>query len=319
MIMHTPPPPPQPMPITIYVHGTQMHALFDDVDLRTFLPPVSQTSAGLKSVKELPQTHLIRSMLEHLAQSDQKQFPFDGIYTFGWSGSIRVKERENAGYELFQLISSLSKEYASLHGTSPEITLIAHSHGSNVALHMAQYADDAPFSLTRTILLACPVQQRTATYAKNRIFERIYSIHSHDDHIQTMDQGSLQTLQMLLEQWKTDRKIDVNEWRSAMQKNKWKLGSDRHFATQLNLIQTHIIWDSEPEHDWDKMEKGLTFELAKYRIRYFFAKRQRGVLHTEFTTPSFFKQLPKLLSKLDQEWAKHGIPSACITHSIAGH
>ncbi len=319
MFMHTPPPPPpQPMPITIFVHGTQMAALFNDVDMSSVLPQVGKTPPGLIAAQDLPEDHLVRNMLHVLATADSKQFPFAGMYTFGWTGGIQVQERCAAGKALFELIRSLSLSYEELHGSRPHITLITHSHGGNVSLHMAEHAYDPSIRINRTLLLACPVQPRTAHNAQHPLFEKIYSIHSHDDQIQIMDQGSLQILRSLIEKGKQDKWINIPEWRETIKTNKWELGSDRHFGTQNNLLQANITWNQEPVHEAHSIEAGLKFELHFYKATHLLSSQNRGVLHTEFTTPVFFQQLSTLLGLLDTKWAASGTPSACLQLSIAG-
>ncbi len=319
MFMHTPPPPPpQPMPITIFVHGTQMYALFKDIDVRPIVPAVTQTPPGLIAAKSLPKNHLVRTLFDALSKADPQQFPFAGIYAFGWSGGIQVKERMSAAKMLYNLIRALTQEYEKLHASAPEITLITHSHGGNVVLHLTNYGEDIPLSIKRTLLLACPVQERTAAYTQHPFFQTLYSLHSHDDQFHTMDQGSLQLLREFIEKRQKDKAINPKEFIQAIRSNKWQLGSRRHFATQNNLIQAELTWESKPMHQAHSFDKSLIFERALYKTMHPFSFKGHGVLHTEFTTPLFFKQIPDIIQNLDKEWAKNGPVSHCLTLSIAG-
>jgi hypothetical protein len=319
MLMHTPPPPPpKPMPITIFVHGTQMSALFKDIDMRSIVPAVMQTPAGLIAAKSLPENHMVRMLFDALSKANPQQFPFAGIYAFGWSGGIQVKERMGAAKTLFNLIRALTQEYEKLHDSVPEITLITHSHGGNVILHLTECCEDVPISIKRALLLACPVQEQTAAYTQHSLFQSLYSLHSHDDLLQIIDQGSLQLPRKLIETWQQDKVINPKKFIQTIRNNKWQLGSGRHFSTQNNLIQAELTWQSEPMHQPYNVDKGLIFERALYKATHPFSPTNRGVLHTEFTTPAFFKQIPDIIQNLDTEWAKNGPVSHCLTLSIAG-
>ena len=319
MLMHPPPPPPpQPIPITIFVHGTQMYALFKDIDMRSMVPAVTQTPPGLISAKSLPENHLIRTLFDALSNTNNQQFPFDGMYAFGWSGDIQVTERMSAAKMLFNLIRALTQAYEELHESVPEITLITHSHGGNVVLHLTEYCENLPFSIKYALLLACPVQERTAAYPSHPLFQSLYSLHSHDDRFQIIDQDSLQLPRELIEKWQKDETINPKEFIQAIRNNKWQLGSGRHFATQNNLIQASLSWESEPTNQSSNVDKGLIFERAFYKTTHPFSLTKRGVLHTEFTTPEFFKQIPYIIQNLNAEWAKNGPVSHCLTLSIAG-
>jgi len=337
MMMHPPPPPPQPMPITIFVHGTQIHALFKDVDIRRFFPANTQSPPGLNHAQDLSQEHVISKFFTALSSSHPIQFPLRGMYTFGWSGGIEVKERCTAAKQLFDLIQTLAKAYHAKHGTHPELTLITHSHGGNVVLHMAeQYTQDSCI-IARTLLLACPVQELTDFYTHSPLFKKIYALHSHDDRFQIMDQRSLQLPRSVIDTWRENKQIKINELIKTIQTVTWKFGSERHFAVQPNLIQAEIKWHTAPIHNPDEVDKGLFVELKlyealkmyrelslrdiikMYRSLYTFSFQERGLLHTEFTTPSFFRRIPTIIQELDEKQALNGTNSLCIAHSIAGN
>lgn len=335
MIMHPPPPPPKPTPITIFVHGTQIHALFKDVDIRRFFPANTQSPPGLCRKNDLPKNHAILHLLNAI---DSPSFSDAGMYSFGWSGGIEVKERRAGGKQLFDLIQALAQSYQELHRATPEITIITHSHGGNVALHMAEWYDvNRSYTITRTLLLACPVQELTSFYTHSPLFKKIYALHSHDDRFQIMDQRSLQLPRSLFDTWKENRQVKMQELIETIQTVTWKFGSERHFATQQNLIQAEITWHSAPLHDPKKVDNGLFMELKlyealkmyrevslrdiikMYKALYTFSFQERGLLHTEFTTPSFFKYIPALLHDLDEKQAVDKQSSLCIRHSIAGN
>jgi thioesterase domain-containing protein len=295
-----------------------MYALFNDIDMRSMMPSVTQTPPGLVAAYTLEDTHAVHKIFCALANAHPQQFPFAGMYAFGWSGGIQVQERKSAAHELFNLIQALAQKYKDLHGTSPNITLITHSHGGNLALHMAKHASEESCSIQRLILLSCPVQEKTASYTQHPFFNKLYSLHSHDDWFQTMDQESLQAPRKIIEKWQKEKTFNAQEFLQAIRKNKWELGSARHFATYVNLIQAQLIWEHEPKYHVGHNDKALMCERILYKALHPFSHAKRGMLHTEFTTPLFFKQLPHILQKLDAEWAQYGPVSHCLALSIAG-
>ncbi len=248
MFIHSPPPPPtQPMPLTIFVHGTQMHALVKDRDVRAYFPAETQTPTGLTTAESLPATHQISRILHTLSTADCQAFPFEGMYAFGWSGSIEVEERRSAAKALFDLIQSLAQAYDHIHHAPPEITVITHSHGGNVVLHMAEVCDTPCYILKRTVFLACPIQERTAPYSSNPFFNTIYSLHSHHDLGQTLDQEALQHIRTAY----ADQTANVFNFGQMLfkeiQSTKWKLGSGRHFEPPFHVRQAEVVWQSEPQ------------------------------------------------------------------------
>ena len=75
-----------------------------------------------------------------------------------------------------------------------EITLITHSHGGNVALYLAQVAEennDPTFKIKRLILTGCQIQDETECYAQSPLFEKIYSLYSVIDFLQVADPQGL--------------------------------------------------------------------------------------------------------------------------------
>ncbi len=322
MFMQAPPPPPsQQTPITIFVHGTQMHTLFRDVDLSGWLPPSTQTSAGLHAAKTLDKEHQIKKCLNALTKADTKQFSLESSYVFGWSGEIEVEVRKQAGKDLFDLLKALSLSYEQLHHKRPTITIITHSHGGNILLHMAEQCAEAnaPFEISRLILMAVPVQEITLSHISSPIFKTIYSLHSHDDHVQIMDQEWAQTFRSFLKEHPDMGHLQaLRSIATQIQKAQInKIGSGRHFGSQNNLIQSSICWQTEPIHT-EYVDKGLIFELMFYRAQHWFHNSSRGVMHTEFTTPVFFEKIPFILDKLDTERASQGPLSRCLSLPIDG-
>src|SRR5690606_21498756 len=65
--------------------------------------------------------------------------------------------------------------------------IIAHSHGGNLALHMAKIRTaPSPLTVKSLILLACPVQEKTMHLIDTPMFQRIYSLYSSFDLVQVL-------------------------------------------------------------------------------------------------------------------------------------
>jgi hypothetical protein len=111
-------------------------------------------------------------------------FAAQSVYVFGWQGALGFAIREQAARQLYQSI----KEYRG------PITIIAHSHGCNVALNLAKIAHEdtnTHLCINKLILLAGPVQHVTEQYVDSPLFKRIYSFYSKIDIAQVIDPQGL--------------------------------------------------------------------------------------------------------------------------------
>lgn len=161
-------------PVVLYIHGT-------------IFPLVAKFTRhhmernGLYRYTQLPpdQQHKRLSMAQALCQADSKQFPSTSFYKFYWKGGLTMAARKKAAEEIYALLSS----------HEGPITIIAHSHGCNVALHLAELLqkEHQSLSIDRLILLAPPVQHATAQLISSSLFKRIYSFYSNADVLQVAD------------------------------------------------------------------------------------------------------------------------------------
>ena len=140
------------------------------------------------------------------------------FYLFGWSGKLSYQEREDTARILYNEIKALIAEYKKQYGTTPALRLITHSHGGNVALNLAKIkeAGDTEFVIDELILLACPVQIKTAPLIKDKLFKKIYSLYSTRDLIQI---------------------LDPQEVYNNLKEKRFPLFSQRRFPDQANLRQ----------------------------------------------------------------------------------
>lgn len=119
------------------------------------------------------------------------------FYTFNWSGIINHKKRVRAARKLYLALIEESQRLSKEKNLSVKINLIAHSHGSNVALNLAQIDKDINkeidkenkknLVINKLIIVGGPVQSETEDYINSKMFEKIYHIYSMGDHVQVLD------------------------------------------------------------------------------------------------------------------------------------
>ena len=256
--------------ITIFIHGTLPPApVLKITGIANFLA----SPQGINKITNLDLKYHNVQIGYALAKADPNKFDINKFYLFGWSGSLNSEKRKLAARDLYRQINLITKEYYQEYKITPSVRLIGSSHGGNVALYLKEIAEeniDSNFSIEELILLACPVQIKTAKFIHHKIFKRAYSLHSHHDIIQVLDP---QGIHKLIEILKTN---GLNL--SAMQIS--RLGpifSHRHFKHAQNLKQI-----------WIKIN-------------------DRNLLHIEFLFLKFIEQLPKILEMTDRNEAKQKI------------
>ncbi len=121
--------------------------------------------------------------LQHLYPTFNKKITF---YNFGWNGMLSRGERQKAAADLYNQIVA---KFYNKKNKNPQITIIAHSHGGNVALNLAQQEEiqKNKVKIKHLILLGTPIQKETEKLVSHEIFETVYNIFSTGDKIQIMD------------------------------------------------------------------------------------------------------------------------------------
>lgn len=184
--------------ITVWIHGTQPS--FDKVPgkrLRTALirhaHELFYCKSGLHSINTQPKTNRHHEFARLLHEVDPMRFPVEYFYTFGWSGDLNFDVRYQAGKYLYLDLVKLVDEFVHAHGVTPNIRLITHSHGGNVALNLslAQAEYGKNLVVNELVLLACPVQEKTAFLVQDTLFKKIYSLYSSLDVLQIVDPQGL--------------------------------------------------------------------------------------------------------------------------------
>lgn len=213
--------------LTVWVHGTTIRAVIP-IKISGF----HFDAALMPFTKLRPNSQAYRRSLA-LNQGDNQRFPLDNFYLFRWNGMLNTRERHAASQKLYHYLNDKIAQIRSETGKDPIVTIIAHSHGGNIALNLASLIgnNQAKLVIHNLILLACPVQSHTAHWVKHDIFEKIYVFYSSGDWIQ----------------------------RLALQNN--KRFADRKFDKITGLANKliHIKTSWQRYHLWHNDFKGLAF------------------------------------------------------------
>lgn len=174
-------------PITIWVHGTRF---FPEGVFDTFF----FSKQGLNHYTSIAPYYHQHKLATTLIAADPQMFCAEHFYLFGWNGALSFKEREKAARKLYEDLKVVRQKYKQTYGTEPYIRMLAHSHGSNVILLLAQVKDpeDHSFFINQLILMGTPVQKQTKNYACADCFGKVYSLYSMLDVLQVIDPQGLQ-------------------------------------------------------------------------------------------------------------------------------
>lgn len=204
--------------ITIWVHGTRFSKLLLKNFFRS-IPGLQLPDAYNKSNNQFDIAHA-------LFAADPINFPLDDMRMFGWSGKLSHEARLQAAKDLYTELLELIKDYEKKYGFRPNIRIITHSHGGNVAFLLCQAAAEHTEKLVidELILLACPVQRATMCYSSNPMFKKIIAIFSPIDLIQVADPQGLYELKDTV----------------TGKKQNGPFFSNRRFPAQENLVQLKV-------------------------------------------------------------------------------
>jgi len=245
--------------ITVWVHGTQ-------TGLTTVLPAFFRTIPGMQPAKAYDKKNNLFTIAKTLSTTDPANFPFENIYLFGWSGIPSNHARKQAARQLYNELITLIEKYKQQYGTTPTVRIITHSHGGNVALRLAKINKKTTthLDIDELILLACPVQQKTAHLISHDMFKKIYSLYSKADLTQVIDPQILYPFTNALFHYK---KITRNLFAKIykLYKEQTSFFSERLFVEQKNLTQKAVTING------------------------------RGLWHVEFILKKFVSRLPKMI------------------------
>ena len=202
---------------TIFIHGT----IFPVVSR---LMNGGRYPHGLVPVVDIKENTRLTRLARTLENADAMSFPTGSFYFYSWSGVLNFNERKKAAKLLFSALCD----------HQGPITIIAHSHGCNVALYLAELAEEQgkPLQIDSLILCAPPVQKPTAHLIKSPIFKKIYSFYSTADIVQVLDPQGL---------YEETKKISIDTP---------PLFSQRLFQDTSNLVQTRVLFNKKsPGHE----------------------------------------------------------------------
>ncbi len=117
---------------------------------------------------------------------------YNHYYAFGWSGLLSHKKRLEASQLLYDQLCDLIEQYKQHYGATPEITLVAHSHGGNVAKLLAQVEKDrnCHLKIKYLVMYGTPIQSETASMIESDIIGTCISCYSDGDSVQGSDMFS---------------------------------------------------------------------------------------------------------------------------------
>ncbi len=255
-----------PPPITIWIHGTRF---FPEGVLDTYFFSLP----GLNHYASIEPKYHQRRLAETLIGIDPGQYNAEHFYLFGWNGALSFKEREKAAKKLYEDLKKVRQNYKQTYGCEPYIRMLAHSHGGNVILLLAQVKDlqDTDFLVNEVILMATPVQKQTKDYACAACFGKVYSLYSMLDVLQVIDPQGLQqkdTQALFSERFfPTHEKIE----QIAIKYNNRSIMHiefvKRKFIAQIPTILAEIeVWQKSENlsaQDWAKKDKCLCINTKR--------------------------------------------------------
>lgn len=108
---------------------------------------------------------------------------------FGWTGFLHNGARKEAGYELYQALCDYRDSLVMQYNIDPEIDIVAHSHGGNVALWLAQAEKEYKRGLliNTLIMLGTPMQKEMTLSIASPLFRTMVLCYSQGDSIQQRD------------------------------------------------------------------------------------------------------------------------------------
>lgn len=110
-------------------------------------------------------------------------------YTFGWDGTLSLERRMSQAKDLLTALESLVVDHKKKYPLElVETIVLAHSHGGNVALHMADWVIGQPkVRIDHLFTFGTPVHGDTQLHATSELFGNVYNVHSRGDFVQIAD------------------------------------------------------------------------------------------------------------------------------------
>jgi len=171
--------------VTVFVHGTyHLRSI-----IPSFLGPLSRFALhkeGLYHSSTMGNEFCYSQFLTTLTYENPILLPYEHAYIFAWNGHLKVQSRKEAAATLQAALLDIKKQYPEW-----DLTIIAHSHGGNVALHLAELSDGSLYTIDRLILMGTPVQHATKSLIESRLFKEVIVLYSRTDLFQIGDPQGL--------------------------------------------------------------------------------------------------------------------------------
>ena len=230
-------------------------------------------------------------------------------YTFGWSGHLNQKRRRGWADRLYtDLIKEIEKIKKSEKTFSEEtfnvnvhennninITILAHSHGGNVVLKLADSEKKYKkgLKIKKTILFGTPVQRETSQAIYSNIFEKIYNIYSRGDPVQVIDCISTKDTFSKRKFWKKNgvlpsKLVQIEILCGKLKpmhnelwflKSKWNLFYRKRLSVApfpvsvftpeiVKIVDEHFAQNSNLQLNIKKEKSKKTFNVNKYKLSF---------------------------------------------------
>lgn len=192
--------------ITVFVHGTSIARRMMNMSP---LRPNLYCPQGLTLAKELPQEYRYHQIAKSCAELNNKLYPFDNFYIFGWrSESFNHRVRMKGAANLMKSLQKVVTEYYQKYKISPCVRIIGFSHGGNVVLNSANFpalqVNNKPVDV-EAWLIATPVQQVNHDLVNHPHFKKVYSVYSKKDWLQRIDPQGIFNKKVRMSHFWSDR------------------------------------------------------------------------------------------------------------------
>lgn len=248
-------------PVTVFVHGSKSSFTSKIIHRLDY-------AHGLISTTLNTTDSVLANIAITLCTVSPEEFPRERFFFYSWPGTISFPSRLQAAEKLYTVIK---------HHKGP-ITIITHSHGCNVALNLAYWAEvhhDTRFKVDRLILIAPPVQEVTKNLALEDYFKEIYTFYSTADTMQVADPQALY--------WES------HGWTAPT--TNIPFFSKRTFDPAPHIIQTRVLQDwQSPSH----LQLMLTRFIKKLPVLLKLVKMTASAENYECTKNEFIVNIPPL-------------------------
>ena len=162
----------------------------------------------------LASTYLIPAY-DEMSRLFEKTCDVQEYALFGWTGLLSNRARRDAGVQLYEALVDYRDRIKKMYKVIPVIRIVAHSHGGNVALYVAQgeLEQQKRLEIDSLFMYGTPMQVETAPYISSPLFRHIALGYSWGDSVQRRDFFSTAAHQSYI------RMSDVTNLKKIMEKH----------------------------------------------------------------------------------------------------